>query len=42
MNPFIYVNKKQWMVSEENRNLLKKLEILPACDMLEAHCADAS
>lgn len=42
MNPFIYVNNKQWMFSEENRNLLKKLEILPAYELLEAHCADAS
>lgn len=29
------------MLSEENRNLLKKVEIPPACE-LETHCADAS
>lgn len=36
------VNNKLCMFSEENRNLLKKLEIPPACELLEAHCADAS
>lgn len=44
-NEFLYickVNNKQCMFSEENRNLLEKLEILPACELLEAHCADAS
>lgn len=30
------------MFTEENRNLLKKLEIPPACELLEAHCAGAS
>lgn len=36
------VNNKLCGFSKENRNLLKKLEIPPACELLEAHCADAS